>query len=189
MASTLGKFKIRESYETIAKLSDDADVPVSSQAIESMGWTADPFFSDKLLAIIKKTVAEYPAENRSHACWAIAKINSPNKQTLAQLNDLCVKPVLKVPMSPNSFDADFVRISALLTLIDVGRKDPATMKMAEDINTAFLSDAKSADQELAGDVLKEYARQAKAYMKNEKISPVEVKPVTPTFLVEEMKKK
>lgn len=189
VAATLGKFKIRESYETIAKLSDDADVSVSSQAIESMGWTADPFFSDKLLAIIKKTVAEYPAENRSHACWAIAKINSPNKQTLAQLNDLCMKPVLKVPMSPNSFDADFVRISALFTLIDMGRKDPATMKMAEDVNTAFLSDAKSADQELAADVLKEYARQAKAYMKNEKISPVEVKPVTPTFLVEEMRKK
>jgi hypothetical protein len=71
----------------------------------------------------------------------------------------------------------------------MGRKDPATMKMAEDVNTAFLSDAKSADQELAADVLKEYARQAKAYMKNEKISPVEVKPVTPTFLVEEMRKK
>ncbi|MFA6569454.1 MAG: HEAT repeat domain-containing protein, partial [Victivallales bacterium] len=120
VASTLGKFKMRESYETIVKLSDDAAVSVSSQAIESMGWTADSFFSDKLLAIIKKTVAEYPAENRSYACWAIAKINSPSGQTLAQLNDLCMKTVLKVPMTPNTFDMDFVRMSALFALIDMG---------------------------------------------------------------------
>ena len=189
VASTLGKFKIKESYETIARLSDDAAVPVSSQAIESMGWTADSFFSEKLLAIIKKTVAEYPAENRSYACWAIARINSPGKSALAQMDDLCMKMVLKVPQSPNTYDMDFVRISALFALIDMGRKDPAAMKMAEDISAAFMSDAKSGDQLFSGDVLKEYARQAKAYMKNEKVTPVEVKPMSPNFLVEEMKKK
>lgn len=189
VASTLGKFKMKESFETIVKLSDDTAVSVSSQAIESMGWTADPFFRDKLLSIIKRTVGEYPAENRSYACWAMAKINSPGRQTLSQLNDLCMKTVLKVPMSPNTFDADFVRISALFALIDMGRRDPEAMKMAEDIGAALTSDAKSGDMELSGDVLKEYARQAKAYMENEKISPVEVKPSLPNFLVGEMKNK
>jgi HEAT repeat protein len=189
VASTLGKFKMKESFETIVKLSDDVAVSVSSQAIESMGWIADPFFSDRLLSIIKKTVGEYPAENRSYACWAMAKINSPNKQTLSQLNDLCMKTILKVPMSPNTFDVDFVRISALFALIDMGRKDMVAMKMAEDISTALISDAKSGDQEISGDVLQEYARQAKAYMKNEKTSPIEVKPVLPNFLVEGLKNK
>ena len=189
VASTLGKFKMKESFETIVKLSDDAAVSVSSQAIESMGWIADPFFSDRLLSIIKKTVGEYPAENRSYACWAMAKINSPDRQTLSQLNDLCMKTVLKVPMSPNTFDADFVRISALFALIDMGRKDMAAMKMAEDISTALMSNAKAGDQELSGDVLKEYARQAKAYMKKEKTSPIEVKTVLPNFLVEGLKNK
>jgi HEAT repeat protein len=189
VASALGKFKMKDSYETILKLSDDKVVPVSAQAIESMGWTADPFFSDKLLAVIKKTVGEYPAENRSYACWSIAKINSPSKQTLSQLNDLCMKTVLTVPMSPNTFDMDFVRISALFALIDMGRTNPAAKKMAEDIISAFMSEGKSADQAIAGDILKEYARQAKAYMENEKISPVEVKPEAPNFLLEEMKKK
>jgi hypothetical protein len=61
--------------------------------------------------------------------------------------------------------------------------------MAEDIISAFMSEGKSADQAIAGDILKEYARQAKAYMENEKISPVEVKPEAPNFLLEEMKKK
>ncbi len=189
VASALGKFKIKESYETILKLSDDKVVSVSAQAIESMGWTADPFFSDKLLAVIKKTVGEYPAENRSYACWSIAKINSPSKQTLAQLNDLCMKTVLTVPMSPNTFDMDFVRISALFAFVDMGRTNPAAKKMAEDVIAAFMSEGKSADQAIAGDTLKEYARQAKAYMENENISPVEVKPVAPNFLLEEMKKK
>lgn len=189
VAKTLGQFKMKESYETIAKLSDDAAVTVSMQAIEAMGWTADPFFSDKLLAIIKKTTGEYPAENRSYACWAIARINSPNKATLSQLNDLCMKMVLKVPQSPNSFDADFVRISALFALVDTGRTNPAAKKMADDVIASFAGEAKSADQELAGDILKDYARQAKAYMRNEKITPVEIKPVTPNFLVEELKKK
>ncbi len=189
VASALGKFKMKESYETILKLSDDKAVPVSAQAIESMGWTADPFFSDKLLAVIKKTVGEYPAENRSYACWSIAKINSPSKQTLAQLNDLCMKTVLTVPMSPNTFDMDFVRISALFAFVDMGRTNPAAKKMAEDVIAAFMSEGKSADQAIAGDTLKEYARQAKAYMENENISPVEVKPVAPNFLLEEMKKK
>lgn len=189
VAEALGKFKVKESFETIAKLSDDTAVAVSMRAIESIGWTADPFFSDKLLAIIKKTTGEYPAENRSYACWAIARINSPNKGTLSQLNDLCMKMVLKVPMSPNTFDADFVRISALLSLVDTGRTNPAAKKMADDIIASYAGEAKSADQELAGDVLKEYARQAKAYMRNEKISPVEIKPVNPNFLIEELKKK
>jgi hypothetical protein len=77
----------------------------------------------------------------------------------------------------------------LFALVDLGRKDPAAMKMAEDIITAFMSEPKSPDQELAGDFLKEYARQARAYIKNEKVTPVEVKPMIPTFLVEELKKK
>jgi hypothetical protein len=154
-----------------------------------MGWTSDPFFSDKLLAIIKKTDDVSPADNRSYACWAIAKINSPDKQTLSQLDALCMKEVLKVPQSPNSFDADYVRISALFALIDTGRKNPSAMKTAIDIITAFTNEANSGNQELAGDVLKEYARQAKAYMKNEKSSPLEVKPVSPNFLIEEIKKK
>ncbi|MFA6294622.1 MAG: HEAT repeat domain-containing protein, partial [Victivallales bacterium] len=120
VASSLGKFKVKESYETISKLSEDKSVPVSSQAIESMGWTADPFFSEKLLAVIKKTDSEYPAENRSYACWSIARINSPGKPALAQMNDLCMKMVLKVPQSPNTYDMDFVRISALFALVDLG---------------------------------------------------------------------
>lgn len=189
VASALGKFKMKESYETILKLSDDKSVAVSAQAIESMGWTADPYFSDKLLAVIKKTVGDYPAENRSYACWSIAKINSPSRQTLAQLNDLCMKTVLTVPMSPNTFDMDFVRISALFAFVDMGRTNPAAKKMAEDVIAAFMGEGKSADKEIAGDTLKEFTRQAKAYMENEKISPVEVKPVSPNFLLEEMKKK
>ncbi|OGV43923.1 MAG: hypothetical protein A2X48_05525 [Lentisphaerae bacterium GWF2_49_21] len=191
VASTLGKLKIKDSYETIVKLSDDKVVKVSTQAFESMGWIADSYFNGVLLKAMKKTVAEYPTDNRSYACWSIARINKPNQDILNQLDALCMKMVLKVPMSPNTYDADSVRISALFALIDFGRTDILAKEKAEDIAKAFLSPPKndSGFASMVGDGLRDYARQAKAYMNNEKVGQFEVKPRSPLFLIEELRKR
>ncbi len=191
VASTLGKLKIKETYDTIIKLSDDKVVKVSTQAFESMGWIADTYFSGVLLTAIRKTVAEYPADNRSYACWSIARINTPGQDILRQMDALCTKMVLKVPMSPNTYDVDSVRISALFALIDLGKKDVLFKEKAEDIVKMFLSPPKndSVFASMVGDGLRDFARQAKAYMNGQQVAPGEVKPRTPVFLIEELRKK
>ncbi len=191
VASTLGMLKMKESYETILKLSDDKSVNVSSQAFESMGWIADSYFTPKLTAAIKKTIAEYPANNRSYACWSLARINSPNQEIMNQMDDICMKKVLVIPMSPNTFDMDYVRISALFALIEFGRKDPVAKDKADNIIKAFLSPPRNGDDfsSMIGDALRDYARQAKAYANGEKPGPVAVKTRMPLFMIEEVKEK
>jgi len=187
VASTLGKLKIKDSFPTIVKLSEDKAVKVSTQAFESMGWIGDSCFSPQLIAAIRKTVAEYPADNRSYACWSIARIGVSSQDILGQLDALCMKMVLKVPMSPNTYDVDSVRISALLALIDLGKKDPVAKEKAESILKAFLAPPRNEDtfSSMLGDALKDFARQAKAYVNGEKAGPMSVKTRMPVFLIEE----
>ncbi|HCE42427.1 MAG TPA: hypothetical protein DET40_02630 [Lentisphaeria bacterium] len=191
VASTLGKLRIKESYDTIIKLSDDKSVNVSTQAFESMGWIADTYFSATLLAAIRKTVAEYPADNRSYACWSIARINVASQDILNQLDALCMKMVLKIPMSPNTYDVDSVRISALFALIDLGKKDPVAKEKAENVLKAFLAPPRNDDafSSMVGDGLKDFARQAKAYVNNEKPGQVAIKTRTPLFIIEETRER
>ncbi|MFZ2653513.1 MAG: HEAT repeat domain-containing protein [Victivallales bacterium] len=191
VASTLGKLKIKDSFDTIIKLSGDKAVNVSAQAFESMGWIADAYFSSTLYMAIKKTVAEYPSDNRASACWSIARINSSSQEILSQLDALCMKMVLKVPMSPNTYDLDSVRISALFAMIDLGRKDPVAKDKAAAILKEFLSPPRNEDSSslMVGDGLRDFARQAKAYMNDEKPGQMAVRARMPLFIIEELKEK
>ncbi|NOY75654.1 MAG: HEAT repeat domain-containing protein [Kiritimatiellaeota bacterium] len=187
VAKTLGVFAEKKSFNTLLKLSDDKTATVATEAVKAMGVTKSSFFNTRLLRALKQMRSS--AEIRSNACWSIAKTGNTPAAALAQLERLALEQVIPA-MEMMEYDSDFVRISAVLALVDLGAKSPAAKEKAARALEKLTSESAAGEfeAEIAGDTLKEFARQAKLYMNGEKKIPQTPYPTTkPTLTATRMK--
>ena len=187
VAKALGIFAEKGSYDTLLNLSYDKNAKVAAEALRSMGVTQASFFNSRLLKAIKQVTAN--TDIRSSACWSVPRTGASNSAVLAQLERLALEQVIPA-MGMMEYDADFVRISAVLALIELGRSSSDAKKIAKKV-LAKLREEASGDQfsaEVAGQTLKEFARQAELYMNGAtKIDPMPYPTTTPSLTVTRMK--
>lgn len=181
VAIALGKLKVRSTYNTLVKLSKDQDLPTALRAVASMGRTGDLYFESTLLKIISDVSPKNQPEMRSAACWSLAGINSSNNKVIAQLRTLHQKKVIAMEME-KVYDADYVRASAMLALLKIGRDNPKVQPIALKTLDYYYTNPflKEGDNSPAMD---DFMRQICLYYKNMEIEPVVIENTTPTLCV------
>ncbi|MCK5843511.1 MAG: HEAT repeat domain-containing protein [Victivallales bacterium] len=162
VAESLGIFAQNGSYDTILKLSDDKNAKVASEAIKAMGVTKSSSFKSRILRALKQV--QSASTIRSNACWSEARTGEPSSAAKAQLKRLALEQVIPA-MGMKEYDSDYVRISATLALVDLGKSFPSAAESAKNVLTKLQEDTTGDfEAQIAGDTLKEFARQAELYM-------------------------
>jgi HEAT repeat protein len=181
VAFALGKLKEKATFETLISLSKDKKLPVSLEAIESMGRIGDSAFNERLYKIISDTTPKGNSEMRSAACWSIARISPQKEKTIKQLKDLLLKKVVITEME-KVFDNDYTRAAAMLALVDLAKKDK---KLEPELNKAIEYFYKNPFKMEGEDspLILDYMRQIQLYRKGEKISKAPMETVKPNFTV------
>ena len=163
VGKALGIFAEKGSYNTLLKLSDDKNSKVAAEALRAMGVAKSSFFNSRLLRALKQVTSS--SDIRSSACWSVPKTGASSPSVIAQLRHLALDMVIPA-MGMMEYDADFVRISAVLALIDLGKQSADAKKNAKKVLAKLRKDV-SGDQlsaEIASATLREFARQAELYM-------------------------
>jgi HEAT repeat protein len=162
VAESLGIFAEKKSFDTLLKLSDDKNAKVAAEAVKAMGVTQAPFFNNRLVRALKQVQSS--ADIRSNACWSSARTANSSHTALSQLERLALEQVIPA-MGMMEYDSDFVRISAVLALIELGKTSSEAKAKAENALEKLQEEsAGQFDTAISGDTLKEFARQAKLYM-------------------------
>jgi len=185
VAHALGTFAKRESFDTLLELSivkkdkktksySSGAIPVITEAITSMGRIADPYFNKRLTDILYD-VNNASSEMRSTACWSIARINKPESRSLKQLEKIILKEIIPVE-GGKCFDSDVARISALLALVDMGKKDSKiNVMVSEALKKLNPPPGTLSFIDMSSPSLKEWARQVSLYMQgNRNIKPAPI---------------
>ncbi len=194
VAHALGTFAMKDSFDTIIKLTIvitdkngkiiSGTNDVANEAIISMGRIADEYFNAILTNIVCNCQA--PPGLRATACWSIAKINQPTKKIVKQLQNIMLKKIIHMP-DEITYDANFVRISAVLAMIDMSKKHtnlkPKILSALETLqgNNNYL--------QISDPQLKEYARQTALYMNGDKnIQPTQISTRSTVLTLSKIKK-
>lgn len=184
----LGFLNIKDTFETMIKLSSDADNPTSLAAIRGMGVTKDPYFINCLMGVAKDV--KRSSNRRSFAYWSMAQINQPSQSMVKLLEKNILKKIIPIPMSPPDYDSDFARIGAALALVEMGRKDAGAKKAAiKCIGKLNTPAAQQGMEYISGETLQEYARQADLYMQGKDIEKVPLPTAEPVLTVKKYKSK
>lgn len=181
VANALGRLKIKDTYDTLIKLSADSDRAAALRAVAAMGYTGDIYFEDTLLKIISDVSPKNTPEMRSAGCWSLAAINSSNDKVVAQLRTLHQKKVIAMEME-KVYDADYVRASAMLALLKLGRDNPSVKPVAIKTLDYYYTNPflKEGDNSPAMD---DFMRQICLYYKNMDIGPEVIENTTPMLCV------
>ncbi|MCK5844552.1 MAG: hypothetical protein KAG97_07585, partial [Victivallales bacterium] len=102
---------------------------------------------------------------RSNACWSAARTGDSNSAMFAQMERLALTQVIPA-MGMMEYDADSVRISAVLALVEIEKTSPVAREKAKNAIAKLRKKSEGQfDIEISGDTLKEFARQADLYLK------------------------
>ena len=177
-AISIGQLKLPATYPALIRLGRDRDIKTAEAALLSMHQIGAPVF----LPEFERTVGrlnEDGANCRAIACRAMAAFRL-NPKVIPKLTKLITTSCIRVPMSPPMPDADHVRISALMLLLEHARKGDRAAKSAYEKNIAKLASEKS-DSELLNESMNEFIRQLKEYSAGRKILPKTIESVEPAF--------
>jgi HEAT repeat protein len=174
VAHALGTFALKESFDTLVEFTklksqknktsfSKGEFTVILEAITSMGRIADPYFNESLINILYD-VNNASSAMRSTACWSIARINKPTPRCIKQLKNIILKEI--IPSEGGKiFDSDYARISAVLALADMGKKDLKLKEQAlEALKKLNPPPGTLSLRDIAGPLLIEFARQVSLYM-------------------------
>lgn len=176
----LGTFAMVKSFDSLIELAvrcmnteggdcDSRVIILAAEAVEAMGRIADPAFNTVLTDLLCNV--HISSSLRAIACWSIARVNSPTKKITRQLQNLMLKKIIPTP-DGKFFDADDVRISAALAMIDMSRKHSDLKDM---ITYALREMMGNQDEFQISNSLMEYFRQAALYRDGvSDITPAEV---------------
>ena len=190
VAKTLGVLGVGESFSVLSKLANDGDWDVMKEALLSMGRIGDSAFVPDLLAAAKR-VDKTPCEVRSYACWGLARTVSSFKPGIGRwLSALALKKVVPTDAGKD-YDADCVRSSAVLALIEMGKKSKKAKAEAESILKEFGGSEDGFASTYVGVALSDYVRQIKAYLegKADGLEPTPVPTTAPMLTVAPIKKR
>lgn len=159
VAFALGRLAAGEkSFAVLAKLSMDKAPEVVFEAIKSMGILGDKYFNPALLKALSANDMDKSLQ-RSAACWALARVNSPNDAIINRLKDICAKQIVPTEMEA-TYDSDYARIASAMCLYEYAKnnKDGKYRKSALFI-IEKLKDKPLFDPSFNNPSIKEYARQ------------------------------
>lgn len=188
VGNALGVFNIKETFETLIKLSSDVDNPTSLAAIKGMGVTKDSHFISCLMGVAKNV--KRSSERRSFSYWSLAQINAPSKSQIKMLERNVLKKIIPIPMSPPDYDSDFARIGGVLALVEFSKKDDSAKNSAiKCIEKLRTPSSQQSMEFISGETLQEYARQAELYMQGKAIEKVPLPTVNPVLTVRKYEEK
>jgi HEAT repeat protein len=194
VAWTLGVLAEKGAFGALSRLSRDDDLDVTKEALRSMGEIGDPVFTPDLMAAAKR-VDKTPCDIRSSACWGLARSGSPKPDVLNWLRALALKKIIP-SNAGKDYDADHVRASAILALVELGKRNAKAKSVAADVLKRFATEGDgdalaTLDTTLFGDALKDFARQIKAYMDGNAgdMKPTPMPLTSPILTVEPIKRK
>ena len=188
VGNALGVFNIKDTFDTLIKLSaDHKNKIVSLAAVKGMGVTADPYFINCLMGVIANV--KITAEARAFGCWSLARINKPSSAIIKRLQKNALDKFIPIPMAGPDYDADFARTAACLALIKFSKKDDAAKKTALKVLNKLTASSDKQMTFISGRTLQEYARQAELYMQGKEIKVVPLPTSKPPMTVKKYVKK
>ena len=177
-AQSMGMLKIPQTYPALVKLCRDRNIRVAEAAFMSMYQIGHVSFVPEFERMTGR-LTEDGANCRAIACRALA--DHPLKAVvIGQLNKLITRNCIVVPMAAPMPDANHVRISALMLLLEHAKKGNSAAREAYRKDLQILDGLKP-DSELRNPDLDEFLRQLKAYEAGQKVRPKAVEPSEPVF--------
>jgi HEAT repeat protein len=187
VAHALGIFNVKSTFDTLVKLSADKKLNVSLAAVKAMGVTGNSYFVKTLSGVLSNV--KISADMRSYACWSLARIGVSSSALVNRLQKNILQKIIPVPMAGPDYDADFARIAAVLTLIELGRKDKSAHNAAENASAKLTEPTEKQMTFISGATLQEYARQAELYMRGKEIIHLPLPTAEPVLTVKKYRKK
>ena len=180
-AQSMGMLEIPQTYPILVKLCRDRNNRVAEAAFMSMYQIGHASFVPEFERMTGK-LTEDGANCRAIACRALA--GCPLKaEVIARLNKLITRNCIVVPMAAPMPDANHVRISALMLLLEHAKKGNSAAREAYRKDLRFLDGLKP-DSELRNADFDEFLRQLKEYEAGRKVKPKTIEPNRPVFSAE-----
>lgn len=165
-AETLGLFRTDSAAQALKKLFYDRDPAVSEAAVQAMYRSGNPVF----LPEYRHALADRSPEGavlRAVACRAVSALDAADKRILADLETLAAEPCIPYPgKDAAAADADFVRLSALLTLLEAARNGNREASKIYDRSMRLLKQLPAGQTSPA---FREYLRQVDAFARNQPV--------------------
>jgi HEAT repeat protein len=185
VATALGRLRVPATYETIRTLAFDNAVEVRQAAIISMGWIADGHAFNATLLKVLATVQESRMTSANHgaAAWSAARCRPLSPAIAKRLVVQGTEAIIPGPMGEMLFEPDYVLASCDFALAQMARTNPDLLPQFTAIQ-AIHSRAVDPNTPTGNNLLRpsaevrEYARQAKAYLAGTTIPPLP-RPTTP----------
>jgi len=177
-AVSIGQLKLPATYPALIRLGRDRDIKTAEAALMSMSRIGAPVFLPEFERAVEH-LNEAGANCRAIACRAMVSFKL-NPKIIPKLTKLITTACIRVPMSPPVPDADHVRISALMLLLEHAGKGNPAARTAYQKNIAVL-DSEKKDSELRSESMDEFIRQLKEYSAGRKILPKSIESAEPAF--------
>lgn len=179
-AFALGQFAEPTTFPLLKELAFDADGAVRQAALEAMGRIGDgEAFSSTLLRMLKTVTGAISGSDRATACWSAGQLRPISREVAERMVTQATQPVVPM-MGMMEYEEEAVLVSAAFALAQCGREDDSSRKLAEFVHTTHLREYDAtqltnlpANTYVATPEVREYARQAQAYMNGE---PVQQRP-------------
>ena len=177
VARALGRLLVPATYGTIDGLIFDDDDDVREAAIVSAGWVgAGKCFSKSLLKTLKTFNSnKISARNRTASCWAAGRLRPVDEKLMDRLVTQGTTPVIPTPEGP-MFEDDALLVSCAFALAQCARADATALPPAKRVlglHTRKMTTHQvmyaGANTLVPSDEVREYGRQARAYLKQERI--------------------
>lgn len=178
-----------EMFPELKALAKDSDAAVQTAALGALVKIADPYFH----SVLSETAGnpKISTDARAAACRALAGFDKMESNIPGIMEKIALVPYIPVMMAPPAYDADYVRISAILVLLEAGRKGDQTAldryhKIMEHLRNP---NAREREQGIVNPVFLEYLRQVRVLEKGEEPKAVQVPSCRPELSVRPFEEK
>lgn len=166
IAETLGLFRTETAVNALKKLSYDKNSAVADAAALAMYRSGNPVFLPEFRHALADRSPD-GAVRRAIACRAVSALDAADKRILEDLETLAATPCIPQPEKGIAApDTDFVRLSALLALLEAARNGNREAAKIYDRSMQLL---KQLPAGLTSPAFREYLRQVDAFARNQPV--------------------
>ncbi len=178
-AAALGRLDVPETYPVLAKLATDPHRMVRRETFYAMARTRKAAFAGTCKAVLEQTSPEGPIlpADRALACWCAARLRPVDRRLAERLVIQATTPVIPM-LGAKMFEPDEVLVSACFALAQMARDEPAVRPLAEEVLAAHSREFSREELRnlvqvtlVPSDYLREYARQARAFLEGRDVRP------------------
>ena len=159
-------FRTETAVNALKKLSYDKNSAVADAAALAMYRSGNPVFLPEFRHALADRSPE-GAVRRAIACRAVSALDAADKRILEDLETLAATPCIPQPEKGIAApDTDFVRLSALLALLEAARNGNREAAKIYDRSMQLL---KQLPAGLTSPAFREYLRQVDAFARNQPV--------------------